>query len=66
VLLSVPVLLVALTAAALAALAARALRDEATLDALRQEVRRVGEVQRAVHESRAVHRGVDRRSPGGR
>ena len=35
----------------------RSLRDEAVLEALRAEVRSVGEVHRAVHEVRTAPRG---------
>jgi len=63
-LVSVPVLLVAASATLLAALASRALRDEATVEALRQEVRRVGEVHRAVHQSRARRPDAARRTSG--
>ena len=55
---SVPLLLVAATAGFLALLVIRALRDDAVVEAVRIEVRRVGETHRAVCESRGVHPGT--------
>lgn len=55
---SLPLLLVGLTAAVLAVLVARALRDEEVLEAVRLDVRRLGEVQQAVRRSHAVHLGA--------
>ena len=55
---AVPLLLVIATAVLAAVAVARSLRDEAVLEALRREVRTVGEVHRAVHEVRS--------SPGSR
>lgn len=48
-----PLLLVATTVVALAVLVTRSLRDEAVVEGLRMEVRRVGETHRAVHEARS-------------
>jgi len=61
---SVPLLLVGLVCGVLCVLVTRALRDEAAADAVRTQVRRVGETHRAVVESRGVHPGADPRSDG--
>jgi len=55
---SLPLLLVAATTGVLALLVTRALRDESVVDALRREVRRIGETHGAVCTSRGVHPGV--------
>lgn len=52
VLTAMPIALVVAFAVLIAAIA-RSLRDDAVLDALRAEVRSVGEVHRAVHEVRS-------------
>jgi hypothetical protein len=55
---TVPLVMVVVAAAVVGVLVSRALRDEQVLDALRLDVRRLGEAHRAACESRAVHRGV--------
>ncbi len=55
---SLPLLLAALTTAVLALLVARALRDQAVVDALRLEVRRIGETHRAVCSTRGARGGA--------
>ncbi|HEX4902057.1 MAG TPA: hypothetical protein VFV42_04555 [Acidimicrobiales bacterium] len=54
---SLPLLLVGSTTAVLAVLVARALRDDAVIDALRVEVRRIGETHRAVCSTRGARTG---------
>lgn len=61
---SLPLVLVLVTTAVLAVLVTRALRDEAVLDALRVEVRRIGETHGAVCSSRGVHPGAGRTGSG--
>jgi len=52
---SLPLVLIAMTSGVLTLLVARALRDDAVVDALRVEVRRIGEAHGAVCVSRGVH-----------
>lgn len=52
-----PVLLVGVALVLLCIAVARSLRDDAVLDALRAEVRSLGEVHLAVHEARAAGAG---------
>lgn len=51
---ALPLLIVATALVLLGVAVSRSLRDDAVLEALRAEVRSVGEVQRAVHEVRAA------------
>lgn len=59
---SLPLVLVGLTTVLLGVLVSREVRDESVVEAVRVDVRRLGEAHRAACESRAGHRGVDPRS----
>jgi hypothetical protein len=59
---SLPLVLVGLTTVVLGVLVSREVRDEAVVEAVRLDVRRLGEAHRAACESRAGHLVVDARS----
>lgn len=57
---SLPLVLVVLSTLAVGVLVARALRDDAVVEAVRLDVRRLVEAHRAACESRTRHLVVDR------